>query len=155
MHTDQNTIDKIETDSSTIPRGIGGWLIIPAIGLVLSPIKSLTMLIMGIKMIQSFTPELLSDARLWISGLIDVTLIIATLVVTVFFFKKRRIAVQAIIGLMAASIVASAIQTFLNMSMIGEVDSDTIKPIVHACVFGAIWIPYFLKSKRVKNTFVK
>lgn len=154
MHTEQNTPTKIDTDSSAAPKGVAGWLLIPAIGLVLAPIKSLAALIMGIKMTQSFAPELLGDARLWLSGLIDVAMIIATIVVAVFFSKKQRIAVQAIIGLMAVSIVANAIQVFLNVSMFGEVDSDTIEPIVHACVFGAVWIPYFLKSKRVKNTFV-
>ncbi len=154
MHTEQNTSTKIDTDSSATPKGIAGWLIIPAIGLVLGPISSLAALIMGINMIQSFAPELHGVVRLWLSGLIDVAMIIATIVVAVFFFKKRRIAVHAIVGLMAASIIVSTIQTFLNVSMFGEVDSDTIEPIVHACVFGAVWIPYFLKSKRVKNTFV-
>ena len=137
------------------PVGIAGWLIIPVIGLVLAPIKSLVMFIIGIKMIQNFTPELLGDLRLWISGLIDVTLIISTIVIAVLFFKKLRIAIKAVISLMAATIVATVIQAFLNMSMFGEVDLDLFKPILHTFVFSSIWIPYFLKSKRVKNTFVK
>jgi len=154
MQTEQNAPSKINPGSSVILRGIAGWLIIPAIGFVLAPIKSLATLIMGLNMIRSFAPELLSDARLWLSGLIDVAMIVATIIVAVLFFKRRRVAVQAIIGLMVASIFANFVQALLNAAMFEEVDFDTIKPVIHACVFGAIWIPYFLKSKRVKNTFV-
>ena len=137
------------------PKGIAGWLIIPAIGLVLAPIKSAAMLFMGLSMIQSFAPELTSDPRLWLSGLIDIAMIIATVIVAVLFFKRRQVAVRAIIALMLASVVANLVQVLLNAAMFKEVDVDTIKPVIHACVFGAIWIPYFLKSKRVKNTFTE
>jgi len=58
-------------DPSATLKGIYGWLMIPAIGLIYSPIKSLVTLIMWICMIQNFEPELLSDARLWLSGLIQ------------------------------------------------------------------------------------
>jgi len=155
MKSDQDKLAKI--DNKSIPKsvGIAGWLIIPGLGLVLAPIKSLVMFIIGIKMIQNFTPELLGDLRLWISGLIDITLIISTIVIAVLFFKKLRIAIKAIIGLLVATIVATVIQAFLNMSMFGEVDSDLFKPILQTLIFSSIWIPYFLKSKRVENTFVK
>ena len=144
------------TEEQTVkpePKGIAGWLIIPAIGLVLAPIKSAAMLFRGLSMIQSFAPELTSDPRLWCFGLIDIAMIIATIIVAVIFFKKRRIAVRAIIGLMVASIFANLVQSLLNAAMFEEVDADTVKPVIHACVFSAVWIPYFLKSKRVKNTF--
>ena len=54
---------------------------------------------------------------------------------------------------MVASIVANVAQASLNAAIFEDGDADTIKPVIHACVFGAIWIPYFLDSKRVKNTF--
>ena len=113
------------------------------------------MLFMGLSMIQSFAPELTSDPRLWLSGFIDVAMIIAAVIVAVLFFKRRQVAVPAIIGLMLASVVANLVQVLLNAAMFEVVDSDTIQPVIHACVLGAIWIPYFLKSKRVKNTFTE
>ena len=152
--SEKNVVPSDNTDVSTVPKGIGGWLIIPAIGLVLGPIKAVGSLFLGIGMIQSFAPELLSDVRLWVSGIIDVAMIIAAIIVAILFFRERRIAVVAIISLMAASIVASVIQLFLSIAMFGEASSDNINPVLHACVFAAIWVPYFVKSKRVKNTFV-
>lgn len=106
-------------------------------------------------MIKSFTPELINDPRLWLSGLIDISMIIATIVVAVLFFKKRRAAVRAIIGLMVLSILANIVQTFLSVSIFKNIDSSTFMPIIHASIFGLIWIPYFLKSKRVTNTFIE
>ena len=150
----KDTVPSGHTDVSTAPKGIGGWLVIPAIGLVLGPIKVVIMLFQGIIMIQSFAPELLSDARFWVSGVIDVAMVIAAIIVAILFFKERHIAVVAIISLMAASIVANAIQLFLSIAMFGKASSGGINPVLHACVFAAIWIPYFVKSKRVKNTFV-
>jgi len=106
-------------------------------------------------MIQSFAPELTSDPRLWFIVFIDVAMIIAAILVAILFFNRRRIAVGAIIGLMGAAIFANITQAFLNTAMFEEVGTDAIKPVIHACVFAAIWIPYFLKSKRVKNTFTE
>ena len=152
--SDKDVVLSDHTDVSAVPKGIGGWLIILAIGLVLGPIKAVVSLIMGISMIQNFAPELLSDARIWITGVIDVAMIIAAIIVAILFFKKRRFVVVAIISLMAASIMASIIQLLLGISIFGEASSDDINPVLHAFVFAAIWIPYFLKSKRVKNTFI-
>lgn len=147
------------------PRGIGGWLIIPAVSLVLAPIKSAAGLFMEISTIQSFAPELTSDPRIWLYGVIHVAMIVATIIVAVLFFKKKRNAVPAIIGLMAASILANIVraclvQASLNVAMFEEVGfeevgAETFKPVIHACVFAAVWIPYFVKSKRVKNTFTE
>jgi len=133
------------------PRGIGGWLMIPAIGLVLGPIRSTTDLYRALTMIQIFAPEMTDDPYFVLTLLIDVAMIVAGIVVAVLFFQKRRVAVRAIIGLMIASILANLVQVQLCQAMFEEVDP---KPTIGACVRGAIWIPYFLKSKRVRNTFV-
>ncbi len=138
------------------PSAIGGWLIIPAIGLILAPIKAAAGLFWGIDTIQRFTPELTGDPTLWLTGLIDAALIIACIVVAVLFFEKQRIAVPAFIGLVAAVPIAAAVQVALRVSLFGEADAaDILKAIVGPCVYAAIWIPYFLLSKRVKNTFTE
>lgn len=134
--------------------GINGWLIIPAMGLVFAPIKSITMFLISFNFIQGLTPELLEDFRFILIGIIDILIVVFTIIVAVFFFKKRLLAIKAIIGLMIATIIATIIQAFLNESMFGELEIDTIKPILHSIIFSLIWIPYFLKSIRVKNTFI-
>jgi len=137
------------------PKGISGWLLIPAIGLILSPIKSLYGVLVGLAMIQSFAPELMSDFRLWLSCLIDVGLIVATIVVAVLFFQRYRIVVPAFIGLMATNVFLRFVQASLTESMFKEVDSSAAASLMGATIYGAIWIPYFLVSQRVKNTFTE
>jgi hypothetical protein len=152
-HTYHSRDDKM-SDQSSILKGIYGWLVIPAIGLVLAPLMSLFGLITGIGMVQTHASELLSDARLWLSGLIDVFMITATIIVAILFFTMRRITVQAVICLLIASVIANSAQAFLNVNMFDKVETDTYMPIVHSIVYASIWIPYFMMSKRVKNTFV-
>jgi hypothetical protein len=154
MMSEKDVVSSDRTDVGAVPKGIGGWLIIPAIGLVLGIIKAAVIFSQDINTIQIFTPELLSDVRLWVGIVINAVMIIAAIVVAILFFSKRRVAVMAITILMIASIVGSVIQLLLGVAIFGEVSSDGINPVLHACVFAAIWIPYFVKSKRVKNTFV-
>jgi len=146
-------------DAEPEPKGIGGWLHIPAIGLVLGPIMSAAYVLNGLMTIETFAPELMNDPRLWLSVLIDVGMIVATIIVAVLFFQRKRIAVPAIIGLIAAFILNNIVHPFLTVAMFEEVDADAIKHViwtgVFRSVFGAIWILYFLKSKRVKNTFTE
>ncbi|OHB49717.1 MAG: hypothetical protein A2Y10_06045 [Planctomycetes bacterium GWF2_41_51] len=136
-------------------RGIGGWLTIPAIGLVCAPIISTLQFFVGISNIQTFMPELTSDLRLWFSGVIDIVMIIAAIIIAVLFFKHRRSAISAFIGLIIASIFANLIQALINASIFKEVTIDSINPVIAVCVYATIWIPYFMKSKRVKNTFTE
>jgi len=150
--TSQNA--NIEDNNTTELSGIGGWLLIPAIGLILAPIKSVAFFYLGINMVQNFSPELLDDSRFWLIGLIDIVAIVAGIIIAVLFFKKLIFAKKAIIGLMAALFIATSFQALLNLSIFGEGDFEFFKPVLHTFVFGSIWIPYFLKSKRVENTFV-
>ena len=137
------------------PSGIGGWLIIPAIGLVWAPIMSAMNLVLSITLLKMVDPEMANDSRLWIIWLIDVAIIAATVSVAWAFFSHRRVAVKAIILLMVAIIAASVVQLLLNARVSGADTFDNATSVVRPCVFSAIWIPYFLKSRRVKNTFIK
>lgn len=137
------------------PVGLGGWLIIPAIGLILAPIKTVAMTSIGLRMLKSVRPELMSDPRVVVMGVIDFVLIVATVVVASYFFEKRRVAVRAMIGLMVAVFFANLIQSILNADLLGAVDSNTFTPALHAFVYAVIWCTYFTHSKRVKNTFVR
>jgi uncharacterized protein DUF2569 len=143
------------TESGGGPSGISGWLIIPGLGLLFAPVKSVVELVLGFKMVQEFAPELLGDNMFMLTVILDVAMLAATVGVAVLFFGRRRVAIPAVICLLVASVGVSFLQAFLSVGMLGEADEPSFTPTLYASIYAAVWINYFLKSKRVRNTFVR
>jgi hypothetical protein len=148
----------LESESSTRcgrqsnpkPKGISGWLIIPALNLIAMPIVWATRLLLDLSSLPSYPPDLSTDPRLWLWALIQVGMIVASVFVAVLFFMRRRAAVTGIIGLMVGSIIAESRITALYSSIMPHTKAD---PYSAPLIYSAIWVLYFLMSKRVKNTF--
>jgi len=150
--------------------GIGGWLILVAIGIVVTPIR-IVMLIM------TTYPEIFSTGAwealttqgseayspLWapiIIGeiFINCGLILVWLYMAYKFFTKSRDFPKWYIGIAVFSLVfiladAFAIKLVLPSEPVS--DPDTIKEFMRSVIMVVIWVPYMLVSKRVKATFVK
>jgi len=135
--------------------GIGGWLILPAIGLVLSSFVAPIGLIAGLAQMDNryaaySVPAMLVNAGfcLWIW------------IATARFFGKAASAPATLIQLMAARVIASIVLFGLGMAVVGSTDPLVVVVLLKGNNFvaqgiaAAIWIPYFTISKRVKATFV-
>jgi len=134
--------------------GIGGWLILPAIGLVLGGIMSVVGLIACVGMFEG-----VADAGYGgyfaLSICVQIGLLIFLLVAAIRFFGKKRSAPATMIGLMIANLVSSLLLMLFAFGMDAEEFAVAdIKNFATGLVSSAIWIPYFLTSKRVKATFV-
>jgi hypothetical protein len=162
-------ITSTPTVSETGPVGIGGWLIFPAAALLFSP------LFMAYQIFQSYVPifkpgvlgALLNPASSIFSptvvallawGLIvNVALLCFTVWLAVCFYKKQmRVPRFYIIWLfvsfglqMMDIILVSLIPEAGNLS-----DPEFFKGLAKSVLALVIWVPYFLKSKRVENTFI-
>ena len=151
-------------------RGLGGWLILPAIGLFALPIRG------AISLINDFLPifqkgywEILTRPgsgayhSLWAPLLIfeiagNSFFIIFNVVLLFLFFKKSYrfpALFIAFIILNLCFLVGDYFFVNLIPSVAGKSDPGTFKELARAMIAAIIWIPYFLVSKRVKNTFVK
>lgn len=150
--------------------GIGGWLILVAIGIVITPIR-IVMLIM------TTYPEIFSTGvwealttqgseaynPLWapiIIGeiLINSGLILVWLYMAYKFFTKSRDFPKWYIGIAVFSlvyIVADAFAIKLVLPNEPIFDPDTIKELLRSVIMVVVWVPYMLVSKRVKATFIK
>jgi hypothetical protein len=142
----QNNDDKL--------KGIGGWLIFPAIGLILGPVIDVIALYTSIGMYNDV-------ARAGYGGVYSLELIVifAFLLFTIYaaiqFFNKTRNAPKVMITLLVVSIGTSLLLLGNESSAGAEVFAvETGKQLVRDIVAAAIWIPYFNISKRVKATFV-
>ena len=151
-------------------RGLGGWLIIPAIGLVVSPI------IWAVSLHNDFLPifqegywEILTTPGsetyhpLWapiiILEIVGNTLFIIFDIALIFLFFARSYRFPTLFIIFLAShllfVVSDFFLAYLIPAVAAESDPESAKQIIRSIIGAAIWIPYFLTSQRVKNTFVK
>lgn len=152
------------------PRGLGGWLILPAIGLFVLPIR------LAVSLSNDFLPifqkgywEVLttpgSEAyhHLWAPLIIfeiagNTFFIIFDIVLIFLFFAKSYRLPALFIAFLALNLLFVVSDFFfadLIPAVAAESDAESIKELARSIIGAIIWIPYFLASKRVKNTFVK
>ena len=134
--------------------GIGGWLILPAIGLVLGPIIGVIGLIAAFGMYSKV--ERAGYGGIYALELMVVLgFLVFTIYAAVLFFQKKRNAPRTIIILLVASIAASVVLLVIELGAEAEVFAiETGKQLVREIIGASIWVPYFRASERVKATFI-
>lgn len=153
------------------PVGIGGWLFLPALGLIATPF----VIAFGFykDLLPAFAPDVWNTLTnpnsaaynsLWgplivYEVLINLALFIFTLWLSWnFFTKSRRVPKLFVIWLaaIAGTRILDYLLTYQIPAMAGKpVDPADVRDLARSFVNAAIWIPYFLRSKRVKNTFIE
>jgi hypothetical protein len=142
------------------PVGIKGWLILPAIGTVLSPIY---LTISVLKLVP--TLEKVWAARAALSNGLFIFVIVETVLNVAFilgwlgailllvlkspYYPK---AYMALMGGMVAFLVVDMIVSAGGYNH--QPGQDEIISLGRTILVAAIWIPYMMMSRRVKNTFV-
>ena len=130
---------KIKRKTQGKLEGIGGWLILPIIGLFIS-VPILLYDLLSVNAIYEF------NFYIGLLSLLDIILLVLVVIALFSIFNKKKYAPKIMISFYTANIMIQLVIAFLI-----EDFSGIIAPIIG----GAIWIPYFIKSKRVKNTFVR
>jgi hypothetical protein len=131
--------------------GIGGWLTLPALGLLFTPIIEVRIFI------QSLAPVFTRHGWIPVLNLAYALLVLALLIyAAIRFFSKKRNAPVIMIVLMVAPLVIDAVSLLTALGY--GADPFVIVPVrtlAGSLLGAAIWVPYFCVSKRVKATFVK
>ena len=148
---------------------IGGWLILVAIGLILAPIRLLVVFFKDLLPALSAdswsrltTPGTEAYHPLWAPLLLfeilgNCVFIVSPIIIAIFFFQKRRFVPRLIIVLLLANLVFVAIDYFaadLIPFIAAQEDIGSLVELIRVLIACAIWVPYFLVSKRVKGTFI-
>ena len=147
---------------------IGGWLIIPVIGLIFTPIA----MIIGIvnDLLPAVTEESLAVFKdpasefynpvlpyiLYGEIAVNLAFAIFAIVVLIYFFRFKSQTPVLYISFLASNLLFLVIDGLLIL-MLGFENEDGFftRDILQLIVGCCIWIPYFLMSERVKGTFVK
>jgi len=152
--------------------GLGGWLILVQIGLYLTIL--LNILTLNNDTLPAFSPgtwEMLTSKdsswydSLWAPLLIfelvvNILLILVSLFCLYNMYQKKSIFPKLMIIVYSLSLFIVILEYILinQISIVSEYGlsgPDDVKDIVRAAITCAIWIPYFLKSERVQNTFIQ
>nr|WP_299338580.1 DUF3857 domain-containing protein [Allomuricauda sp.] len=146
---------------------IGGWLVLPAIGLVLSPFVMLFQIVnlgyfdAGIWSVfedSGYEGAPLMTLFLFVEFVFNLCLFMYVILLIILFFKRRSSFPNLVIAFYALNFLFPLFD-LIGYSLIfpdelQDSNMDTYKEMGKGIVSAAIWIPYFLISDRVKNTFV-
>ena len=147
--------------------GLGGWLLLIGLNVVISPIK----IVRGIAESASAysmsswhtltSPSGGAYHALWAPFLIfdllaNLTLFGCSILLVMFFFKKRRVFPKLFVAFLLSNaliILADHFGTQLLDKQTSAIDDTrTVTRALAACI---IWIPYMFQSRRVKATFLR
>lgn len=156
------------------PQGFGGWLLLPIIGLFVSAYIGVRLFIEGSLIL--FGPEIWSAFNTpgtqfyhswWVPVIVlgastQVGLVVGSVIALVTIFMKKRFVPRLMIGIYLLGFLLVAVDFLLVEFFLSAVSPDlaeqarpeSFRKLIGVTVGVAIWIPYFLKSVRVKNTFV-
>lgn len=159
----------MEQDKSRY-EGIGGWLWLPMLGMVLS-IVLVSRDLFGefIPLILDGSFKLLTEPSsnsyhpLWVpvlimEGLGNVLLLILPAITLVLIVRRSSLAPKAAIVWLAIVAVVNLALSYLGNqipALVENSDYQSDTQAVRSMISAAIWIPYFLVSKRVKATFIR
>jgi len=152
------------------PKGIGGWLLLPVIGLFVFPVRILISLATEYWPIFEnglwaalTTPGSKAYHPLWGPMLayeifFNVAFLVFDLVLLYLLFTKSYRFPKMFIGFAVLNllfVVSDAVLGYQIPAVVEQGTEQMMKEIGRSFGLVAIWVPYFLVSKRVKNTFVR
>ncbi|MDQ8726359.1 DUF2569 domain-containing protein [Bradyrhizobium sp. LHD-71] len=145
-------------------RGIGGWLLVAALAQLFGPLRLLILL--GRDYLNPENKEALEQFPIAGYGefaLNVMLLLLMTVTAVLFFLTSRhfpRFFICTLITVVIFPVLTSAWLAFALSVQLDEPFGDhfvfegqDVAQIGFAAIWALIWIPYTLRSKRVKNTF--
>jgi hypothetical protein len=151
-------------------KGLGGWLTLVGLGVIISPIRLLVTYIPIYKPIfEDGTWEVLTTPgtevynSFWAPLLIgeityNLMLVGVSIYLIYLFFTKHYLFPRFYIAIIAVSLVFLLLDAWLITFVLPDepmFDAETSQEIFRMLIGAVIWVPYLLLSKRVKATFVE
>jgi transglutaminase-like putative cysteine protease len=149
-----------DTLSLNYGRSIGGWLILVMFGMIIRPLSYLGLLISSRFFDSDYLRNISSVNDYWTlihtyELIIVVTLFLFSIFLLVLFFSYRNSFPRIFIVYLSLSLILSLIDAIMVNTLVDTTQNTTLTTLIGNIVACMIWIPYFLFSHRVKETFIK
>jgi hypothetical protein len=142
------------------PQSIGGWLILVLIGLAITPFRTLIIVIKDI--LPVIDSEIISNnpalkGMIYSELIINLIFVVFSILLFILMLKKLKIFPSLIIVYFLSNLFFVVLDMIAGsqIPIIREqgLNKSSIIELSRAIIGSAIWVPYFIYSKRVKNTF--
>ncbi|MGB6722155.1 MAG: DUF2569 domain-containing protein, partial [Terracidiphilus sp.] len=137
--------------------GIGGWLILVAFGLGIAPFTSIRGISVDLRILYGASYQTWLSAHRGIAALIlfeaatNSIFLLGLLGLNLLFYRKKKAFSGWMITYLATHL---ALILFDHLVALRFSSNPEASPLASVSIGAAIWIPYFLRSERVKTTFV-
>ena len=150
------------TDATAIkaePKGLGGWMIFPVMGSFLSPVQ----LALGLpESLNAMTTADFAGASGGFKAFVAAEIIVHIVMLGLWIYaivlllgRKSRFP-RILIALLAAALAINIADLAIAAGVFNsKLDPQDGKVLARSLVGCLIWIPYMLRSRRVRNTFVE
>jgi Protein of unknown function (DUF2569) len=145
-----NATDTLHTE----PKGIGGWLILPTLGALISPLVALYGVV---EIAPAFERDLTPGLQIFLISeiIFNLGLMAGWIVAAVWLFKHKRSFPSLFITMLMFSMAGMLVDASIAVWIFGaNLGPDDYKALSRGLVSLLIWAPYMAKSKRVRNTFI-
>lgn len=145
-------------------QAIGGWLVLIAIGLIITPFRIIYELFFATSFYDQITwvtawkqEHYILLSLMFFELVYNVVNIVFAALLLVLFFERRSSLPKLIIIFFWMSVAVSVVDALIGWVYLTETkDRDEIfKDVFRSLIAAAIWIPYFNTSTRVRETFVE
>ncbi|NIX76592.1 DUF2569 domain-containing protein [Microvirga sp. c23x22] len=151
--TSTATIPTTETRAG--PKGIRGWMLLPAIGTFLGPPRVANSLFDTVRAARDVGGNTMVGAVLGFEIVVSTVFLGLALWLIYLLIKHRRAYPKLFIWTLAgqsAFLVVDCTIAFIVFDL--PFEPDDYKAIFKSLLVCLVWIPYMLHSKRVRNTFI-
>lgn len=160
MNIERSSYTEVKNNEQPMYYGFGGWLILLAIGLIATFISSILYLLDEIYPLitRDDFPYLVESYPMW--GFVALIMIIHNLGMVILIgisgylcLKKRKAFIRVMVVFFLFNLAMSEVIVLSYLTLKDDSFSGILISIIQPIIITAIWIPYMLKSKRVKNTY--
>jgi hypothetical protein len=138
------------------PKGLGGWMIFPTIGTVITPLLYLGGFFQVARVMTQETYSTPLGVFLTFELVVHIAFAVLAAYTATLLFRRSKDYPRWFIGILAGStgflLFDSVIWSIVLNVPLGASETKDLVQSIGGC---AIWIPYMMRSRRVANTFVE